>query len=101
MDKKDCCCSERHKDRSEEEKKKLINRLKRIEGQIRGIEGMVEKDAYCPDILIQVSAVNAALISFNKELLAKHIKTCVVDDIKEGHDETIDELVKVLQKVMK
>ena len=87
MDKKDCCCSERHKDRSEEEKKKLMNRLKRI--------------AYCPDILIQVSAVNAALNSFNKELLAKHIKTCVVDDIKEGHDETIDELVNVLQKVMK
>lgn len=101
MDKKDCCCSERHKDRGEEEKKKLMNRLKRIEGQIRGIEGMVEKDAYCPDILVQVSAVNAALNSFNKELLAKHIKTCVVDDIKEGHDETIDELVKVLQKVMK
>ena len=101
MDKKDCCCSERHKDRSEAEKKKLMNRLKRIEGQIRGIEGMVEKDAYCPDILVQVSAVNAALNSFNKELLAKHIKTCVVDDIKEGHDETIDELVKVLQKVMK
>ena len=94
MDKKDCCCSERHKDRSEEEKKKLMNRLKRI-------EGMVEKNAYCPDILVQVSAVNAALNSFNKELLAKHIKTCVVDDIKEGHDETIDELVKVLQKVMK
>ena len=101
MDKKDCCCSERHKDRSKEEKKKLMNRLKRIEGQIRGIESMVEKDAYCPDILIQVSAVNAALNSFSKELLAKHIKTCVVDDIKEGHDETIDELVKVLQKVMK
>ena len=101
MDRKDCCCSERHKDRSEEEKKELMNRLKRIEGQIRGIEGMVEKDAYCPDILVQVSAVNAALNSFNKELLAKHIKTCVVDDIKEGHDETIDELVKVLQKVMK
>lgn len=101
MDKKDCCCSERHKDCSEEEKKKLMNRLKRIEGQIRGIEDMVEKDAYCPDILVQVSAVNAALNSFNKELLAKHIKTCVVDDIKEGHDETIDELVKVLQKVMK
>lgn len=101
MDRKECCCNERHKDRSEEEKKKLMNRLKRIEGQIRGIEGMVEKDAYCPDILIQVSAVNAALNSFNKELLAKHIKTCVVDDIKEGHDETIDELVKVLQKVMK
>ena len=101
MDKKDYCCSERHKDRSEEEKKKLMNRLKRIEGQIRGIEGMVEKNAYCPDILIQVSAVNAALNSFNKELLAKHIKTCVVDDIKEGHYETIDELVNVLQKVMK
>lgn len=100
MNEKKCCC-ERHKDRSEEEKKKLINRLKRIEGQIRGIEGMVEKNAYCPDILIQVSAVNAALNSFNKELLAKHIKTCVVEDVRDGNDEKIDELVKVLQKVMK
>lgn len=100
MNEKECCC-ERHKDRSDEEKKKLINRLKRIEGQIRGIEGMVEKNAYCPDILIQVSAVNAALNSFNKELLAKHIKTCVVEDVRDGSDEKIDELVKVLQKVMK
>lgn len=96
-----CPCSSRHKRRTDEEKKKLMNRLKRIEGQIRGIEGMLEKDDYCPDILIQVSAVNCALNSFNKELLAQHIRTCVVDDIKDGKDETIDELVRVLQKVMK
>ena len=96
-----CPCSGRHKKRTAEDKKKLMNRLKRIEGQIRGIEGMLEKDAYCPDILIQVSAVNCALNSFNKELLAQHIRTCVVDDIKDGRDETIDELVRVLQKVMK
>ena len=101
MDKKDYCCSERHKDRSEEEKKKLMNRLKRIEGQIRGIKGMVEKDAYCADILVQSAAVNAAVNAFNKELLAHHIKGCVARDIREGKDDVIDELVATLQKLMK
>ena len=95
------CCSETHTARSEEEKKKLINRLKRIEGQIRGIIGMMENDAYCNDILIQSAAVNAAVNSFNKELLATHIRTCVARDIREGKDETIDELVATLQKLMK
>jgi DNA-binding FrmR family transcriptional regulator len=78
-----------------------MNRLKRIEGQIRGIEGMLEKDAYCPDILIQVSAVNSALNSFNKELLAQHIRSCVIEDVRNGQEETIDELVGVIQKIMK
>ena len=78
-----------------------MNRLSRIEGQVRGIKGMVEKDAYCTDILVQVAAVNAALNSFNKVLLANHIKTCVTKDIKEGREETVDELVTVLQKLMK
>ena len=101
-EKKACpCCSEKHTARSEEEKKKLINRLKRIEGQIRGIIGMMENDAYCNDILIQSAAVNAAVNSFNKELLATHIRTCVARDIREGKDETIDELVATLQKLMK
>ena len=94
------CCSEKHTARSEEEKKKLINRLKRIEGQIRGIIGMMENDAYCNDILIQSAAVNAAVNAFNKELLATHIRTCVARDIREGKDETIDELVATLQKLM-
>ena len=101
-EKKACpCCSEKHTVRSEEEKKKLINRLKRIEGQIRGIIGMMENDAYCNDILIQSAAVSAALNSFNKELLSSHIHTCVARDIREGKDETIDELVATLQKLMK
>ena len=101
-EKKACpCCSEKHTARSEEEKKKLINRLKRIEGQIRGIIGMMENDAYCNDILIQSAAVNAAVNAFNKELLATHIRTCVARDIREGKDETIDELVATLQKLMK
>ena len=95
-----CCCT-RHTDRSEADRKKLINRLKRIEGQIRGIIGMLENDAYCNDILIQSAAVNAAVNSFNKELLANHIRTCVARDIREGKDETIDELVATLQKLMK
>lgn len=94
-------CSGKHKTRTEEEKKKLLNRLKKAEGQIRGIEKMVEDDMYCPDILIQVSAITSALNSFNKELLACHIRSCVAEDIREGKDETIDELVSVLQKLMK
>lgn len=95
------CCSHKTKERSEKEYKSLMNRLNRIEGQIRGIKGMVEKDAYCTDILIQVSAVNAALNSFNKVLLANHIKTCVTQDIRDGKEETVDELVTVLQKLMR
>ena len=96
-----CCCSHKTKHRTDEEQKALINRLNRIEGQVRGIKGMIEKDAYCTDVLTQVAAVTSALNSFNKELLAAHIKTCVADDIRNGNDETIDELVKILQKLMK
>lgn len=95
-----CCCSKMTA-RSEEERKKLIHRLNRIEGQIRGIKGMVEKDAYCADILVQSAAVNAAVNAFNKELLAHHIKGCVARDIREGKDDVIDELVATLQKLMK
>lgn len=98
-DKKECC--HRKKERSEKEYKDLIHRLNRIEGQVRGIKKMVEQDAYCPEILVQVSAVNAALNSFNKMLLANHIRTCVTNDILEGREETVDELVATLQKLMK
>lgn len=102
MEEEKCChCSQRKKERSPEEYKKLIHRLNRIEGQIRGIKGMVENNAYCPDILIQSAAVNAAINAFNKELLANHIRTCVADDIRSGKDEVIDELVVTLQKLMK
>ena len=94
-------CCEKHTARSEEERKKLVNRLKRVEGQIRGIIRMLENDAYCNDILIQSAAVNAAVNAFNKELLAQHIRTCVARDIRQGKDETIDELVVTLQKLMK
>lgn len=96
---KDCCGKK--KERLEDEYKSLINRLNRIEGQVRGVKKMVENSAYCPDILIQVSAINAALNGFSKELLGNHIKTCVVNDIKDGKEETIDELVTTLQKLMK
>ena len=100
-DKEVCECCERTTARPEEERKKLIHRLNRIEGQIRGIRGMVEKNAYCADILIQSAAVNAAVNAFNKELLASHIRGCVARDIREGKDEVIDELVATLQKLMK
>lgn len=96
-----CCCCNRKKERSEKEYKDLINRLSRIEGQIRGIKRMLDEDCYCPDIITQVAAANAALNSFNKVLLANHIKTCVADDIRAGKDETIDELLNTLQKLMK
>lgn len=98
-----CCCGteEKHTMRSEEERKKLLNRLSRIEGQIRGLKGMLEKNAYCPDILTQSAAVNAAINSFNKELLASHIRHCVVRDIRAGDEAVIDELVATLQKLMR
>lgn len=97
---KDCCC-QKTKERSEKEYKDLVNRLKRIEGQVRGIRGMVERDAYCTDILTQVAAANAALNSFTKVLLANHIKTCVTQDILDGKEDTVDELVATLQKLMR
>ena len=95
------CCRHKTKNRSEEEYKSLIHRLNRIEGQVRGIRGMVERDAYCTDILVQSAAVTAAINAFNRELLANHIRTCVADDIRDGKDEVIDELVATLQKLMK
>ena len=94
-------CGDRKKKRSQEEKDALIRRLKLAEGQIRGIQKMLEEDAYCPDVLVQVSAVSAALNSFNRELLACHIRSCVAEDIREGKDEAIDEFVRTLQKLMK
>lgn len=97
----ECCHAHKIKERTQQEYKDLIHRLNRIEGQVRGIKGMVEKDAYCTDILVQVAAVNAALNSFNKVLLANHIKTCVINDIREGKEDTVDELVAVLQRLMK
>ena len=98
---KNTCPACRKKRRSEEEYTRLIHRLNRIEGQIRGIRGMVEKNAYCTDILVQSAAVTAAINAFNRELLANHIRTCVADDIRDGKDEVIDELVATLQKLMK
>ena len=115
--KKPCCCGDdapradaaadtavpccRHKERSPEEYKALLNRLNRIEGQIRGIRGMLEKDAYCVDILVQVAAANAALNSFSRELLAQHIGSCVADDLRAGSNEKLEELLRLLTKLMK
>lgn len=95
------CCCHKTKVRSEQEVKSLMNRLSRIEGQIRGLRGMLEKDAYCADILTQTAAANAALNAFGRELLASHIRSCVAEDIRAGKDETIDELLSILQKMMK
>lgn len=95
------CCTHKTKERSDTEYKDLIHRLNRIEGQVRGIKGMVERNAYCTDILVQSAAVSAAINSFNRVLLENHIKTCVIRDIKEGKEETVDELLVTLKKLMK
>ena len=100
MEKEKNCCH-KTKERSDKEYRDLLNRLNRIEGQVRGIKGMVEKDAYCTDILVQSAAVNAALSSFNRVLLENHIKSCVIRDIREGKEETVDELLVTLKKLMK
>ena len=99
MEENCCCC--KTTERTEDETKKLVNRLSRIEGQIRGIKGMLEKDAYCVDILTQSAAVSAAINAFNKELLSSHIHSCVVRDIRAGDDAVVDELVGLIQKLMK
>ena len=101
MDKPDQCPCHTSKIRSECEYRDLINRLNRITGQVQGIRGMVEKNAYCIDILIQVAAVRAALNSFNKELLGNHIRSCVSNDIREGRDDSVEELIATLQKLMR
>ena len=93
------CC--RHKDRTPAEHKALLNRLSRIEGQVRGIHTMLDKDVYCADILVQVAAVNAALNGFSKELLGQHIRTCVADDLKAGETQKLDELLQLLPRLMK
>lgn len=99
-----CNCQQeniKHKQRNAAEKGDLIKRLNRIEGQVRGVRTMVEEDRYCVDIVTQVSAIQSALNSFNKELLARHIKTCVSDDIQAGNEEAVDELCDLLKKLMK
>ena len=94
-------CCERTKLRSDDEKRALINRLNRIEGQVRGVRSMLENDAYCADILTQVSAISAALGSFNKELLGEHVRSCVVNDVQNGNDEKVEELIDILGKLLK
>ena len=96
-----CCQCSKTRHRSDEELKKLTHRLSRIEGQVRGLREMLQKDAYCTDILVQVSAVSAALNSFSRELLSEHIHTCVAEGIRSGDEQVVDELVNTLQKLMK
>ncbi len=98
---KEACCQCRRKHRSEEETRALMNRLSRIEGQLRGIRNMVEREAYCPDILTQTAAITAAINAFSRELLSSHIRTCVVNDVRAGHDEVVDELLQTMQRLMK
>ena len=96
---KECGCSHRVKKREGEEKKRLLNRLARIEGQVRGVRGMVEEDAYCTDVLLQVSAIRSALEAFQRELLGEHIRTCVSENIRAGKNETVEELIETLRRM--
>ena len=100
-----CCCAddtqERHRERSEQERKALLRRLAIIEGQIRGIRGMVERDIYCVDILTQVSAAGCALDSFAREILSEHLRHCVAQELREGKEDKLDEVLKLLPKLMK
>lgn len=96
-----CCCSGKKKHRTPEEQQMLLNRLRRIEGQVRGLQNMLSQDAYCTDILTQISAVQSALNSFSRELLESHIRTCVVDDIRSGDDEVVTDLVRTIQKLLR
>lgn len=89
------------KHRDDEELRKLMNRLNRVEGQVRGVKKMLEEEQYCVDILIQVSAIQAALNAFNKELLSSHIHSCVVEEIQKGNTEVVDELCESIKKLMK
>ncbi len=98
---KHCCGCEKHTQRSDTEKRRLVNRLRRIEGQVRGLQSMIERDAYCTDILTQSAAVKAAVNAFNRDLLALHIQGCVARDLRAGDDSVIDELVDTVQKLMK
>ena len=94
-----CCCCNRKKERSEKEYKDLVNRLSRIEGQIRGLRNMIDNDAYCIDVLTQACAAKSALEAFMREMIASHMKTCVAHDLREGDDSSIDELVNILKKI--
>lgn len=94
------CCGGQTKHREEDEFKKLMNRLNRIEGQVRGVKGMLEKDAYCIDVIIQVAAIQSALAGFNKALLKEHIATCVVEDVRQGKEDKVEELIYTLQKLI-
>lgn len=96
-----CCTTEKQTHRTDDERRALQNRLSRIEGQIRGLRGMIDRDAYCTDILTQSAAAAAALNAFNRELLAVHLRTCVASDIRAGNDEVIDELTETLYRLMK
>ena len=93
--------SDRKKVRDDKERRDLMNRLKRIEGQVRGLQRMLDEDAYCPDILTQASAVNSAINSFCRVLLTNHLRSCVAQELRSGHDEAVDELAETLQKLMK
>lgn len=94
-------CCKRKTVREDEEKRALSNRLKRIEGQVRGVVGMLDEDAYCVDILVQVSAISSALSAFSRELLLRHIKSCVMDDVKKGNEESIEELALLMSRYIK
>lgn len=95
-----CECCERITVRDDKLKAGLISRLNRIEGQVRGIKGMIEKDIYCDDVLNQIAAVQSAMNSVGKLILENHIKGCLVKKIRNGEDEVVDELLVTIGKLL-
>ena len=102
-EKHEACCPacEKRTERSEEQKKKLLNRLSRLEGQVRGVKKMIESDAYCNDVLIQTAAISAAVNALSREVLRAHLNSCVIRDIRAGRDEVADELMETLERIMR
>lgn len=96
-----CTACQRKTERTEEQKKKLMNRLNRLEGQVRGVKKMIESDVYCNDILIQAAAIRAAVDAFSRELLRAHLHSCVARDIRDGREEVVDELMETLERLMR
>ena len=99
MEEKECCCHTKKTPRSEEMVQNLDSRINRIIGQLNGIKNMIDQNRYCGDILTQIAAVESALSSVGYIILDEHMKTCVVDDVKAGKKETLDELLDLMKKL--
>ncbi len=98
---KECCYSERKAHHPADFKKKLINRLNRIEGQVRGVRKMIDQDVYCDDVITQITAIRSALSGLSKELFEAHLSSCILEQIQSGSDEIMEELKLTVRRLLK